>query len=251
MRCRVLKSVILFLLVGLSMSENLSVAQFLIHKSLIETNVLEANALHTRYGNDKNIETYQVVDIELGLLAKEVDIKLVLFRDTIVVNELNKYVRGNRNFTWFGESNDFLSSVTISVFDEDIQGVITHGNELYTIATFEHKYILLKINQVEFNKLECGMISNEYDENNSNDVQEYEDDNGPIEQQEWGYVQKSNPIYRRSCKIRVLVMYTPSAQAKGGSMQNLAYQSIDLMNQSFLDSGIDAEVELVHVQQTN
>ncbi len=128
----------------------------------------------------------------------------------------------------------------LSVFDDDIQGILTKGDELYKIETFENEYILIKINQLELNKKDCGIVGQQIEENIPSNNLKSENN-----------LTTQKSLENFSCKIRVLVLYTPNASANVTNMQGLAQISVDQMNQTFINSQINAEVELVHVQLTN
>lgn len=217
-----------------------AISQTLLRPQTTSKRLVNQNAIEERYRAREGFESYQLVDIDLNALTKVNNIEASFFDSEIVVNETNKVVRNIKNYSWFGRSADFKNSIMLSVFDDDIQGILTKGDELYKIETFENEYILIKINQFELNKKDCGIIGQQIEENiPSNNLKS---ENNLT-------TQKSLESF--SCKIRILVLYTPNASANVTNMQGFAQFSVDQMNQTFINSQVNAEVELVHVQLTN
>lgn len=229
-----------FLTVGLIVITIPVISQTLISHQTTSKRVVNQNAIEERYRTREGFESYQLVDIDLSALTKVNNIEASFFDSEIAVNETNKVVRNIKNYSWFGRSSDYKNSIMLSVFDDDIQGIITKGDELYKIETFDNEYLLIKINQHELNKKDCGVVGQQFEENLPSNN---------LKQESNLSIQKSLESF--SCKIRVLVLYTSNASANVSNMQGLAQLSVDQMNQTFINSHINAEVELVHVQLTN
>ncbi|MFN5795672.1 MAG: M12 family metallo-peptidase [Bacteroidota bacterium] len=184
--------------------------------------------------------SYNFIDIDLNVLTRENEISANFDNSEIRVKETHKFIRNIRNYSWFGRSADFKSSIMISVNNGDIQGMITKGSDLFKIETIENKFILIKINQSILNKKECGVLNdNSKDNFRSNEQEQYNNSN------------RQKSVENFDCKIRVLVLYTPNASANVSNMTAWVQLCVDQMNQTFINSQVYAEVELVHVQLTN
>jgi hypothetical protein len=160
-------------------------------------------------------------------------------------------VRGINNYVFVGSNNEG-SRILISVLDEDIQGVIESEKEVFTIETVgENEYAIIT---VDHSKLREGCenipegftlleIDNE-ESHNSHIEHEHEDEN-----------ENSSPTHQSvvpyDCKVRVLVLYTPSAKSLVSNIKNTVLTAVALTNQSFSNSNINYQIELAYVGQTN
>jgi hypothetical protein len=229
------------LTIGLIVLTIPAIGQVLLKPQTSSKSVANQSAIEKTFRLREGFESFQHIDIDLSALTKVNNVQASFFDNEIVVNETNKIVRNINNYSWFGQSSDFKNTIMLTVFNNDIQGIITKGAELFKIETYENEYILIKINQQELNKKDCGVIGQQFEENFSPSNNEKKVSN----------LNTQKSLESFSCKIRVLVLYTPNASANVSNMQGLAQLSVDQMNQTFLNSQINAEVELVHVQLTN
>lgn len=198
------------------------------------------NAIEKKLIAREGFVSYNFIDIDLNVLTSENEILANFDNSEIRVKETHKFIRNIRNYSWFGRSADFKNSLIISVNNGDIQGMITKGSELYKIETIEDKFILIKINQSLLNKIDCGLINDNNKATFSTNEQEQNNNSN-----------SHKSIENFDCKIRVLVLYTPNASANVSNMPAWIQLCVDQMNQTFINSQVYAEVELVHVQLTN
>ena len=200
-------------------------------------------------------ETYTsviFVDINLDKILEYKDFLLQLGDREIPIKKERIDARGINNYVFVG-SNVEGWQVLISVLNDDIQGVIETGQEVYTIETVgEHQYALIT---VDYSLLREGCddlygeneLSSFDDVNNPNYDSDFESDDDI----------KSSPILRAAaaydCKIRVLVLYTPNAASSPSvsSIKNTILTAVELTNQSFINSQIDYRIELVYAGQTD
>ena len=240
MKTRKSKTRKILLSLGLIILAIPATCQILIKPQTTNKGSINQNAIEERFGTREGFESYQLIDLDLNAITKVNGIEASFFDSYIVINETNKFVRNIKNYSWFGQSADSKNSIMISVYNNDVQGVITKGDELYKIETIENEYILIKINQYELNKKDCGMLNDAIEESIKKNSQK----------QDINFTNQKS-LENFSCKIRILVLYTPNASANVSNMQALAQLSVDQMNQTFINSQVNAEVELVHVQLTN
>ena len=160
--------------------------------------------------------------------------------------------RGTDNFSWRGKSADGLSQVSIVVGKGDIQGMIHHNAAVYRIESSGNQHIVMRINQHLFPPELCPPFENTPEEKN---LKSRSSVLSPEVSPLAGQPGKKGSILQEpgnfQCKLRILVMYTSSAVAAlGGNMQNHIQLAIDGLNQSFDNSVVNFDVELVHTVET-
>jgi len=207
------------LTIGLIVLTIPAIGQVLLKPQTSSKSVANQNAIEKTFRLREGFESFQHIDIDLSALTKVNNVQASFFDNEIVVNETNKIVRNINNYSWFGQSSDFKNTIMLTVFNNDIQGIITKGAELFKIETYENEYILIKINQQELNKKDCGVIGQQFEENFSPSNNEKKVSN----------LNTQKSLESFSCKIRVLVLYTPNASANVSNMQGLAQLSVDQM----------------------
>jgi hypothetical protein len=156
-------------------------------------------------------------------------------------------VRGINNFCFVGSNNED-SHILMSILEDDVQGVIEAANGVFSIETIgKNEYAIIKIDQSKL-KEGCENLQEEVNHFNINDTDNAgsnnENDNittSPI----LGYASAYD------CKIRVLILYTPSAQSSVSNIKNTGLTAVALTNQSFINSNINYQIELVYMGQTN
>lgn len=188
---------------------------------------------------------YQNILIDLNVLQqKAVAISFFDLHSTVFKDKLE--VRGQKNFSWFGSSEDKMTSVILTVLGDDIQGVITQNTEVYRIETVEDNYYITKIDQSRYPKEECFKVEHgKVDNNNSFFSSDGHTEHG------------LTPLYKKisgepfTCRLRLLVMYTPAARDAVSNIQATIQLAVDEMRQSFVNSEIEQEVELVYVGEVD
>ncbi len=154
--------------------------------------------------------------------------------------------RGINNFSFIGKNRNDGSSLTLSVLNDDIQGVIETNDGVYSIETIEKgNYAIVKLDHSKLVEA-CDQIKN--DSNNIEDSSTSEHVNGNL-------IRIDSPTLfstmEYNCKVRVLVLYTPGAQASVSNINNTVLLAIAETNQSFANSDINYEVELAYCGLTN
>lgn len=152
----------------------------------------------------------------------------------------------------FVGSNEKDNHVLISVLDNDIQGVVETDDEVFTIETVgKHQYALLTVDYSALTEA-CGELEVENDYSSAFDISSGEapgvttvNDN----EKAMSPILKSASLH--DCKIRVLVLYTSSAHSAVSNMKNTIQTAIALTNQSFINSQINYQIELVYAGLTD
>lgn len=198
-------------------------------------------------------ETYTTVDfveINLDKILKYEEFSLQLGERNIPIRKERIDARGINNYVFVG-SNNKECRVLISVLGNDIQGVIETDENVYTIETVgKQQYALIT---VDYSKLReaCDDL---HEGNNRSSLDDDKIQNH-ISGIESDVDISSSPILRSAaaydCKIRVLVLYTQNAQSSVSNIKNTILTAVALTNQSFFNSLINYQIELVYVGQTN
>ena len=157
-------------------------------------------------------------------------------------------VRGSNNFVFTGSNNNGFS-ILFSVLDNDIQGVIETGEEVLTIETVgEQQYALINVDHSMLREA-CDNLQ-EY----SRSIVDIEDNNQYSSTGSDDGIKSSaalETVTAYDWKIRVLVLYTPNAQSSVSNIKNTVMTAVALANQSFANSQINYQIELVYAGQTN
>ncbi len=166
-------------------------------------------------------------DFLLQFDGKQISIR----KERIGVRDINSYV--------FVGSNIYGDRILISVLDDDIQGVIETDEAVYTIETVgEKEYALIQVDYADLieacdNLQEYGFLYKDYNYNKNESL----------------LSEIKSTTY--SCKIRVLVLYTSLAQSSVSNIKNTILTAVELTNQSFVNSQIGYQIELVYAGLTN
>ena len=200
-------------------------------------------------------ETYtsvDFVDINLDKILEYDDFSLQLGERKIPIRKERIDARGVNNFVFVGSNNEGCR-VLISVLDDDIQGVIETDEDVFTIETVgKQQYALITVDYSLLREA-CDDLHEENDHSSFYDVKSQKPDSD-IESDDditFSPVFKSASAYE--CKIRVLVLYTQNAQSSSSvsNIKNTILTAVALTNQSFVNSQINYQIELVYAGQTN
>ena len=148
-------------------------------------------------------------------------------------------IHGENDFYFFGsgEQNVHLS---LSVMENDVLGSIEDEKSTYTIETINgDTYVIVEYDPA---KMEEAHIEEQVQESGE-ELNLMEDD--AIEEI------STFSAGENDCKIRILVLYTPKAAAAVGNITNVVRTAIEYTNESFVNSNINQELELVYLGQTN
>ena len=192
----------------------------------------------------------EFVDINLDKILEFDKFELRIGERNIPIEKERIEARGINNYVFVG-SNSNGCRVLLSILGKDIQGVIETEEDVFTIETVGKKqYALLT---VDYSKLReaCDDIyegddHSSFEEANSHDNVSEPESNG--DETDFPIL---NAVSEYECKIRVLVLYTPNAQSSVSDIKNTILTAVALTNQSFINSQINYQIELVYAGQTN
>jgi hypothetical protein len=185
------------------------------------------------------------VDINIDKLTDNEQFVLEFGGKSIIVQKQKLDIRGKNSFVFVGKNQENGNSILFSVIDGDIQGIIETLESVYSIETIgEKEYAIIKIDQSQFIEGCNHLIENPNEittENYSAPVRHISANTNSL-------LASSGPY---NCKIRVLVLYTPAAQSTVSNVKNTILLATELTNQSFANSNINHQIELVYAGLTN
>lgn len=220
-----------------------------------KSNLKSDGKVNSILNKSKANKSVDFVNIDLGILANSDDINLQFGDNEYTIKRDKVKARDIKNFSFIGKNKNQDGSIVMSVLDDDIQGTITHENKVYRIETIgKDDYAIVLVNHAEliekcdnltdFNAKHSQLkhtdsISKNIDESNTSNNNSSQLKSASLSSLTFG------------CKIRVLVLYTPAARTSVSNIRNTVLLAIDETNQSFVNSGVNYEVELVYIAETN
>lgn len=201
--------------------------------------------------SNKTYTSVEFVDINLDKIVDSENFTLQFGESNISIKKERIDVRGINNFVFVGSNNEGCR-VLISVLDDDIQGVIETDEDVFTIETVgKQQYAIITVDYSLLREA-CDDLHEENNRSSSYDVNIYNQDSNV----ESGDDITFSPILKAAdndCRIRVLVLYTQNALSSPSvsNIKNTILTAVALTNQSFVNSQINYQIELVYVGQTN
>jgi peptidyl-Asp metalloendopeptidase len=183
------------------------------------------------------------VVIDLGKVKTQEEFILQFGERTIRINKKRVDLRGSNSYTFIGD-NDDGDRVLLSVLGNDIQGGIETTNGVFSVMTIgNNEYAIV---QIDHSKLKegCGQLQYKGPSNANY---------GKNLNVEIDVTKSSAQVATRaySCKVRVLVAYTPSAMSSVSNIENIVLTAVAYTNESFSNSGINYQIELAYAGLTN
>lgn len=205
----------------------------------------------------------QVVDLKIENIVNE-RIEISIFEHKSIVLNRKKYTfRSSSDFSFLAESENKLSSFSMSLKNTDIIILIHIELSVYIIEKLEDQFILMKINQNNYPKDHPNYDSNGENDNiindnkkNENKYENLKSENSILKKSNQNDF-KANSIMSSNdteCKLRILALYTTAAKnARGGknAIENTIQLSIDAMNTALTNSLINYQTELVYMEETS
>ncbi|MBK8807946.1 MAG: T9SS type A sorting domain-containing protein [Bacteroidales bacterium] len=223
----------------------------LIYKKSILKSDSKATSILKKSNANKSVD---FVNINLEVLSRNEDF-ILQFGDSEYSIEKEKInVRDIRSFCFTGKNKNQNGSIVMSILEDDIQGTITNGNAVYRIETIgKDDYAIVLMDQSKLIE-KCDNTTNEAV--NTSQLKHYENDSNNSDDSNisTNSIQFKSEVLEEqynSCKIRVLVLFTPAAKASVSDIRNTILLAIEETNQSFLRSAINYEIELVYIAETN
>lgn len=200
-------------------------------------------------------DTYTSVDfVEINLdKILECDVFSLQFAGkNIEVKKERIDARGVNNYVFVASNNEGCR-ILMSVLGDDIQGGIETEGEVYTIETVGNKqYALITVDysllRESCDDLYEGIYSSSIEDMNR---RSFDSDIDSDDEKASSPFVKTASAY--DCKIRVLVLYTPNSvlSPSVSNIKNTILTAVALTNQSFANSQINYQIELVYAGQTN
>ncbi len=200
----------------------------------------------------KTYTSVHFVDFNLSKLLEYEDFSLQIGARNIPVKKERLDIRGINSYVFVGGNND-RCRILISVLNDNIQGVIETDENVYTIETVGKKeYALITVDYSQLREAcdnleddhSCPSFSYANNQNSNSSI----DSNVEVNSSNI-----SNKSATYDCKIRVLVLYTPTAPTSYSvsNIKNTILTAVELTNQSFINSQINYRIELVYAGQTD
>lgn len=185
------------------------------------------------------------IEIDLNGIFNHQQFTIQIKNEDIIIDKEQIDIRGVNNYTFIG-SNKAGISILLSVLGDDILGTVEADGEVYSIETVGKKeYALIKYDYSLLLEA-CENIPEEYVLPDTSEVNELDNKNIDISSSP-----KLSQNNESDCKIRVLVLYTPSASSKVNSIKHTIDYAVSLTNESFIYSGVNFEIELAYAGLTN
>jgi hypothetical protein len=191
----------------------------------------------------------EFVEINLEKILEYEQFSLQFKENNISISKERIDVRGINNYVFVGRNNEG-SHILISVLGDDIQGVIETKNGVFTIETVGKKeYAIITVDHSKLREA-CDTLHEDNGHSNIGDEKSHNHDSDIGDDDiTTSPILKSAAAY--DCKIRVLVLYTPNVQSSVSNIKNTILTAVALTNQSFINSNINYQIELVYAGQTN
>jgi len=189
------------------------------------------------------------VELNLNALSQNNQVQLEFFDWEYTVNSDKTEQRAQNDYSWFGDNAQNDGDIILTVLNDEVQGTIFKGNNMYRLLTLADKSkAIARVDQNQFPEGECitpppPLIQAAMAKHKTTNT-------GEMTLREKAGL---------GCTMRALVMYTQEAEdeLKGEfpalSMKTIIQSSVNRTNQSFENSEIfdyDA-LELALIQKTN
>ncbi len=201
----------------------------------------------SNYFNAKTwISELYVVDVDHKALLNEV-IELEINGKSVSFPKEKLNVRGIKNFSWIGSTSNRENQIILVSLDDNLQGWISiGGTEQYMIDTDAGKYYIYRVDysKIPADGCETSCI---HESHNQDSFHEQLIPTNYANPQLPTVPTKMITNEPFTCRLRLMVVYTPVAQEMSSDIVNLVQLSVDQLNLSFVNSEIFGEAELVYV----
>jgi hypothetical protein len=194
------------------------------------------------------VAQYETVQLALDRLHDSLTM-VELFNHKIFLARDRVEVRTESSFSWFGKSADGINVGILTIRDSDIQGLFTIANKTIRIETILGQTVATLIDQSKYPRERCEFNSSIDKDNYNFHDKRQKDDKHDETKYKTTYPSQSASSYQ--CKLRVLVLYTPGAKAQKSAMENHINLAIDELNQSYNNSSVGFQAELVFVGEVS
>ena len=219
---------------------------------LISSKPVTQSALKTTRipSHDQRYKQVEEVDFNLEVLEKSDVLSLSYYDQEYQVVKETYTIRDSLNLSYSAVNLENDGNLVMSVLGDDIQGIITKGNAVYEIVTHSPgEHMIVEVDQSLYPDGDC--YEELPPEEETPRDQGKQGETPLLNQLKSSFLESSlSARDEMECKIRVLVMYTPKAEAKSSNILNNIQAKVDLTNQSFRNSKINYEIELVYVGRT-
>jgi hypothetical protein len=238
-----MERIVLFIIFILGFSVNIK-SQTIINTS----NLMISENVKLNLNNRNEVENYELIEFNNNLINDSI-FNINVFDFSIQLKKKKFEIRKEYNYTLIASNID-LDELILSVNKDEIDGTLTCKGNIYRIENINNQIIISKINQSKFPKEHC-QKETENIPNNSSPNFNSEKENVSKRNINSNITYPEQALDNFICKIRILAQYTTQAKNAKSSIENLIQLSIDQLNQSFLNSNVYFQAELVFVGEIN
>ena len=190
---------------------------------------------------------YQFVNINFQSLKTETSVTINFFDVDMVVYRDHLETRGLESFSWFGFSEDKVTTVIFTVSGNVVNGTLITEFSNYRLETLGGHYTMELLDLSKNPSVPCVTLPTDYNKSDLGIDNGYDFRNSINENQRDGEVLEEQQI---QCKLRILVMYTARSLARDSNIENAIQNSMDELNLSFIYSNLPLRAELVLMVRT-
>jgi hypothetical protein len=212
--------------------------------------------LYNLLKNDSTTIEMSFVEIDFEKL-KNKDFSFYIDDKTYTLKDYRIETRRNNSFSVFANTADTFGHIYLTILDGDILGNIRIEYQYYELKTIgKGKYVLRKYDQLKYPN-DCEQIEkrkpSESDPkpDTASSNQKINHNPNVLPNSNNSFIQKMAPTISQTCNLRIMICYTPAVAANVNNPINLCQQSIDLLNQTFINSGINHTAELAYAGEVN
>lgn len=197
-----------------------------------QTLIKEIGKKDIGFFNKNTIKEYSEIEINFeSLLLEDVVVDFFGFNNILKHSNTNY---NDINMSWFAENKEDNIKLILNISKKNVYGVLTYQNNIYRIETHKNKYYISELDHSQYPNESCDNLN----------IKSTTNSNGKS-------IQSSGSYFPDECKLNLLVMYTTAAKDSVSDINNLIQTAIDETNQSFINSNVDYEVQLVHSVETD
>lgn len=195
------------------------------------------------------------IDIDVKKL-KDKNYTFEIDGKTYSIKEFRIVERRQNNFSVFANLQVPNGHIYLTILDDDILGNVRIEYQYYEIKTIgKGKYVLRKYDQLKYPN-DCERVE-KVEQHKELEKSKF---NSPLTPTVpfptngnllLSGTHKMAPTISQTCNLRIMVCFTPAVAANVNNPLNLCQQSVDLLNQTFLNSGINQTAELAYAGEVN
>ncbi len=214
----------------------------------------------------KEFVSVDFVGIELEKILDNEEFILQFGNKSTTIVKKRLEVRGIRNFCFSGKSETDGTDIVITVLDDVLLGTLSMSDAVYSIEMVENNEYAIILLDLSGLKEDCEdlLMEGEQEDDELDNVPKNKNviNNDINDTENIHFINSQNNETQEpfsllngksssDCKIRVLVLYTSSAESYNSNIKASIQHAVDLTNESFANSDIYYRMELAYAGKTN